>query len=453
MEYPISDGNLEDFATEIIREAIIAGADEADVFIQLDRESEVVTRMSKIENLKESISQGLGIRVFKGSKLGFCYSSDFSPKSVKELAKKAIEISEITSADEFNGLPHIDNGHPLPALELYDNQIRDISTDRKIEMCMEMEQATFDYDKRIQNSEGAGVYDGDSTTAIASSIGGYRAYKSSYCYLICNPIAVEDGKLQAGSWHSAKRFFNELDPPKKIAQIAAERTVRMLGARQSHTAKAPVVFDTMTAASMISSILGALDGDTVFKGASFLGGKLGQKVASDLVTIVDDPLLVRGLGSSPIDGEGIPTWRKEIIAGGELQRFLYDTYTSRKAKTSSTANARREYESLPSIGPFNFFMERGKSSFEEIIKSVKNGLYLTSLMGFGANTVTGDYSLGGSGLWIENGEFAYPVEGITVAANMLDILKGIDMVGNDLIFMGPTASPTFRVAEMTISGA
>jgi PmbA protein len=449
----INTGNLEDMAREIIREARAAGADETDVYLQIGRESEVTMRMRKIENLKESISQGLGIRIFKNKKLGFCFSSDFSLDSIRELVKKAAEISDMTSADEFNGLPEFANGHPLPELELYDDKINSIKADRKIELCHLMEQAMFDYDKRIQNSDGVSVYDGDSVVVIANSAGGSYSYKSSFCYLVCNPIASEGDKLQAGSWHTAKRFFDELDPPEKVARIAAERAVQMLGARQPQTVRVPVVFDIMTAASLISSILGALDGDTVYKGASFLGGKLGRKVASDLVTIIDDPHIVRGLGSSPFDGEGLPTRRKEVISAGELRTFLYDAYTARKAKASYTANARREYQSLPSIGPFNFYLENGKSSFGEIIKSVKNGLYLTSLMGFGANTVTGDYSLGGSGLWIENGEFAYPVEGITVAANMLDILTGIDMVGNDLAFMGPVASPTFRVAEMTVSGA
>jgi PmbA protein len=444
---------LEELAVDVISRAKAAGADEADVMVQLGRESEVTMRMGRIEVLKEAISMGLGIRVFKNKKLGFCHSSDFSPKIVRRLISQALELAEITSDDENNGLPETIGAATVPDLQLYDDRIRYITTGEKIDLCMTMERAMFDYDRRVKNSEGVGVYDGDGAVTIADSNGGCSSYRSSYCYYVCNPVAEEAGRLQAASWHTAKRFFSELDSPKSVARTAAERAVRMLGARQPSTARAPVVFDISTGSSMISSLLGALDGDAVYKGASFLAGRLGEDIASSLVTIVDDGLMPRGLGSSPFDGEGLPTGRKEVVSRGKLTTFLYDTYTARKAGAKSTANARREYQSLPGIGPFNFYLQNGESSFDEIIGSVKSGLYLTSLMGFGANTVTGDYSLGASGIWIENGKLAYPVEGITVAANMSEILMRIDMVGNDLTFLGPMASPTFRVSEMTISGA
>jgi PmbA protein len=453
MEHPFNIGNLEGMANDVIREAKKAGADEADAIIQIGRESEVSSRMGKIETLKEAVSQGLGIRVFKDRKLGFCHTSDLSLETIRRIVTQAVELAEYTSTDQFNGLPESSNGRRYPDLDLYDDGIRKIVAGEKIAFCMEMEQAMFEYDKRIKNSEGVGVFDGDGVTIIADSNGRSHSYKSSYCYLVCNPIAAEGDKLQSGSWHSAKRFFKDLDPPQKVARTAAERAIQMLGARPARTANVPVVFDILTASSLISSILGALDGDAVYKGASFLAGKLDQQVASELVTLIDDGTIVRGLGSSPIDGEGLFTRKKEVIAQGRLQKFLYDSYTARRAGAQPTANARREYQSLPSIGPFNFYLQAGNSSFEEIIKSVKSGLYVTNLMGFGANTVTGDYSLGASGLWIEDGQFAYPVEGVTVAANMLDIMQRVDMVGNDLNFMGPVASPTFRVSEMTVSGA
>ncbi len=452
MAWQVKEDDLKQLANDIIRGAKERGADEADVYIQSGRESEISTRMEKVENLKEAFSQGFGLRVFKGGKLGFCFSSGFHPDMIKIAVNQAVSLADESSSDEHNGLP--EQGWPTQNadLELFDKAIDDIPTQRKIQMCLEAEREAFAFDKRITNSEGAGFYDGEATTVIADSGGRSQAFRASYCYLVVSPVAQEDGKLQSGAWYSLKRFIGDLESPREIARIAAERTIRMLGARVPPTGAVPIVFDNLTGASLIGSLLGALNGDAVYKGASFLAGKLGQEVASPLVTLVDDGTIKKGLASTPFDGEGLSTGRKEIVSKGWLNMFMYDTHTARKAGARPTGNAHREYKSLPSIGPYNFHLQAGESSFDEIIKSVKSGLYLTSLMGFGANTVTGDYSLGATGIWIENGELAYPVEGITVASNMNDILKRIDMVGNDLLFMGPVASPTFRVAEMTVSG-
>jgi PmbA protein len=453
MNPQFSDQDLEAFALHMVDAARKAGADEADLYLQMGRESEVAVRMGKIETLKESISQGFGLRVFKDKKLGFFYSSDFSPGAVETAIEQAISLVGETSADEHNGLPRPMPGNYPGDLDIFDVTLAEIPTRTKIDICLETENAVFEYDKRIVNSEGTGFYDGENVVVIADTFGNCRSFPSSYCILTANPVAQEDGRLQANSWHSMKRHFKDLSPPRVVAAAAAERTVRMLGARVPPTADVPVVFDQVTGSALLSSLIGALDGDAVFKGASFLAQKLDDEVASNLVTIIDDGLISRGLASAPFDGEGLPTNRKEIIKSGRLTTFLYDTYSARKSGTKSTANARREYLSLPSIGPLNFYLQPGQYSPHEIIESTPNGLLLTNLMGFGANTVTGDYSLGGSGIWIENGQLAYPVEGITVAANMLDILKRIDMIGKDLEFLSPVASPTFRVARMTVSGA
>ncbi len=453
MQDQTNQAELENFAKEIVEAAKRAGADQADVYIQTGRESEVTSRLEKIENLKEAFSQGFGLRVFKNKKLGFSYSSDFAPAAVKTAVEQAISLAEEVSSDEFNGLPELTGADGPSDLKIYDPQIANIPAQKKIDICLQAERAMFEYDKRITNTEGVGFYDGQSVTVIANSNGECRSSNSSYCHLSVNPVAQEDGRLQSNGWQSSKRFFAELGKPEEIARIAAERTVRMLGARVPATGIVPVVFDNVTGAAIMGNLIGALDGDAIVKKGSFLVDLIGQKVAADIVNIIDDGLMLKGLGSSPFDGEGVPTSRKEIISGGTLKSYLFDTYTGRKARTRSTGNARREHSSLPSIGPFNFYLRRGSTSFDDIIGSVKSGLYLTNLMGFGSNAVTGDFSLGGAGLWIENGKLAYPVEGITVAANMLDMLKGIDMIGNDLLFLGPVASPTFRVAAMTVSGA
>ncbi len=453
MERQLSQNELEEFAGNIIDAARRAGADEADAYIEIGRESEITSRMEKIENLKESISQGFGLRVFKNGKLGFSHSSDFSPGAVKLAVEQAISLAKESSEDEYNGIPDLKTINNDAKLEIYDPSIEEIPAQKKIDFCLQAERTMFEYDKRITNSEGAGFFDGQGIVVIANTAGGSYSAKSTFCHLSVNPVAEENGKLQSNGWQSTKRFLRDLDAPQEVARIAAERVVRMLGARVPPTSVVPVVFDNITGAAILGNIVGAVDGDAIFKGGSFLVNMLGKQVASNMVTILDDGLMPKGLATSPFDGEGAPTNRKEIISKGVLQSYLYDTYTARKAKTKSTGNARREYSSLPSIGPLNFYLQPGDSTFDEIIGSVKNGLYLTSLMGFGANVVTGDFSLGGAGLWIENGRLAYPVEGITVAANMLEVLKNIDMIGNDLIFMGAVASPTYRVASMTVSGA
>lgn len=444
--------DLIEFGQEIIEEAHANGADEADVFLQGGRESEITTRMKKVENIKEAISEGYGIRAFKNKQLGFCFSSDFSSKGMKEAARRAVVLSKETTPDRFNGLPESNGDFRPDDLDLFDPKIGEISTEWKIDACLAMERAMFDYDKRITNSEGAGFYDGETTTVIINSLGQSYNYKSSYCYLVCKPVAAEDSKLQSGWWYSYKRHLADLDSPEDVGRIAAERTVRMLGAKIPGTARVPVVFDQITGTSVLGSLLSAIDGDAVFKKATYLTGKLNEDIASPLVTLVDDGTLKRGVASSPFDGEGLRTEKREIVSRGKLRSYMYDVYTARKAGASPTGNAQRDHSSLPSIGSYNFYMPNGESHFERIIGSVENGLYLTGLMGSGTNPVTGDFSLGASGIWIENGKLTYPVEGITVASNMLDILKRIDMVGNDMKFLGPVSCPTFRVAEMTVSG-
>jgi PmbA protein len=444
--------DLEQFAEDTVKAAVKVGADEADIYIQSGRESEVTFRMGEIENIKEARSQGYGLRVFKNKRLGFCFSSDFSKSGMRLSAERAVNLAGEASTDEFNGLPGIENIKAHSDLDLFDSEVGNISTEWKIDACRQTEQAMMDHDDRVFNSEGSGFYDGETTTIFADSNGWQYDFKSSYCYLVCRPVARQEDKLQAAWWFSFKRHFSELDSPEEVGRTAAKRAVRMLGARTPKTGKVPVVFDNITGPSILGSLLAALNGDAVFKKASYLVGRLGQEIASPSVTIVDDAIMRRGLASAPFDGEGLPGDRREVISDGLLGSYLYDTYTARKAGTQSTANAQRGYDSLPSIGAFNFYLQEGEYSFDEIIRSVKNGLYLTNLMGFGANPVTGDYSLGASGIWIENGKLAYPVEGITVASNMLTMLKNIDMVGNDLKFLGPISSPTFRVAEMTVSG-
>lgn len=435
---------------DIIKYALKNGADEVEVYIESGRESEIGTRLEKLEKLKEATSQGLGLRIFKNKRLGFAYTSDFSEKNIKEFIIKTIELSDETTQDEFNSLP--EPSFDIPELDLFDPKVEQVETSWKIDACKRMEKTMFGYDRHINNSEGAHFLDGDSFVVLANSKGFYHSYKSSYCYLYCLPVAEKEGKLQTGYWFSFQRFFDELDSSETVANTAAERVIRMLGATTPKTTKVPVVFDPLTAGSFIGGILTAINGDAVFKRATFLVDKLNQKIVSPCFNVRDDGRLIRGLASAPIDGEGLPTTNKEVISEGVLRTYLYDTYTARKAGVKSTANAQRSYSSIPEIGGFNFYLQAGNYTPGEIIGSVKDGLYLTNLMGYGANIVTGDYSRGASGIWIENGKLARPVEGLTISSNMLKMLKNIEMVGNDLKMMGPISSPTFKISHMIVAG-
>ena len=437
----------------IIKNATKRGADETEVFLEIERESQVGIRLGEIETLKESVSRGLGIRVFIDKRQGFVYTSDFSEAHLTKLIATAIELSRQASIDEYAGLTKIENDNDCPDLDLFDPAIPRIEQKTKIEMCQTMEKKMFAFDNRVKNSDGAHFHDGDAEVFIGNSYGLRKSTRSTYCHLHCAPVAEQDGKFQAGNWFSVKRHLAELDTPENVAVIAAGRAVRMLGATTPKTTKTPVVFDPLTGAAVISNILAAIDGDEIFKRSTFLVDKLNQQIGSPLVNIRDDARLLRTIASTPFDGEGMPTTNKAIVSKGKLISYIYNNYSARKAGVKSTANAQRNYSSTPAIGGFNFYLEKGEHTPGEIIGSVKNGLYVTDIMGYGADIATGDYSQGASGLWIENGKLTKPVEGITIASDMFAMMNGIDMVGNDLEFTGPISSPTFKIAEMTVAGA
>jgi PmbA protein len=308
------------------------------------------------------------------------------------------------------------------------------------------------YDPRIKTIESIGAGETVSEVYLASSTGASGFSEGTAVYLYASPVATDGQQLQTSTWYDQKRFFKELDAPEKVAKEAARRAVRLLGARKVKSQKVPVILDPSMAASFVANVAAAANGDSVFKKASFLAPHLGKKIAPDFVTIVDDALLPAGLASGPFDGEGVPTRRNEIVSQGVLSTFLYDTFTARKAKTKSTGNASRGYRSLPHIGTHNLYLQKGERSPEELIREVKNGFYVTAMLGHAANLVTGEYSRGANGLWIEDGELTRPVQEVTVGGTLLGMLQSIDAVANDLEFRSATAAPTIRFSELTVSG-
>jgi PmbA protein len=263
--------------------------------------------------------------------------------------------------------------------------------------------------------------------------------------------------MQRNYWYSVARTTAKLASPEEIGREAARRTLARLGARQAKTQKAPVVFSPEIARSIVGNIFEAANGDSIYRNASFFCDQLGKQVAGENITVVDDGTLmldgIGGFGTSPFDGEGLATRRTVLVEKGVLKNYALNTYTARKLGMKSTGNASRGLAGNPGIGAGNFYLEPGTLTPAELIGEVKNGLYVTETMGFGVNLVTGDYSQGASGMWIENGELAYPVEEITIAGNLKDMYKNIVAIGNDLVFRGASAAPTIRVEGMTIAGA
>jgi PmbA protein len=267
------------------------------------------------------------------------------------------------------------------------------------------------------------------------------------------PIAQVDGSaMQRDYWFSVARTLRKLESPEQVGRMAAQRTLRRLGARKIKTARVPVIFDPMVSRSLLDNVAQLVNGDAVYRGASFLAGKLGEQVAGENVTVIDDGAMPGGFGSSPFDDEGVPTQRTTVIERGVLKSYLLNTYTARKLGLKTTGNAARGLAGNPGISSGNFFLQPGTRPPRQIIADVRHGFYVTEFLGFGVNPVTGDYSRGASGLWIENGEPAYPVEEITVAGNLRDMLHNIAEIGSDLEFRGSTAAPTLRIDGMTVAG-
>ncbi len=446
--------SYEQLAKKIVQRAMKKGARQAEAFLEVGRQSSCRVRDGQIEDLTQATSKGVGLRVItQDRRLGFAYTSDFEPASVDSFVDRALRLAETAAPNKLNGLPTAKElGKPGETGELFDAAVAELPGDWKIRTALEVERAGKAEDPRITTFQSVGAGDYVAEVYMASSEGMSSGFSGTYVYLYAAPVASEEGQLQTGHWLDYKRFLADLDSPEEIGREAARRTVRMLGARRVKTQQVPVIFDPLMAASFVGSVAAAADGNAIYKNSSIFVGKLGKRLAPEHVTVVDDGLLKRGLGTSPFDGEGVGTRRTAILEKGVLGSYLYDSFTARKAKAKTTGNAARGYSSLPHIGTNNLYLEAGTKAPRELIGEVKNGFYVTAMLGRGADPVTGEYSRGANGLWIENGELAYPVQEVTVAGNLLQMLKDLDGVGSDLQFRGSSGAPTIRFKQLTVSG-
>jgi PmbA protein len=446
--------DLKSLATDIVRRAMQSGASAAECVVREGDEFSTVVRLGQVETLKESGSKSIGVRVFFGQRAASTYSSDFSAEGIERMLNSALELAKITSEDPFAGIPDAAKlGSLTGDLNLYHEDVYSLPGSERIDYARRAEKAALDCDPRIKNSEGGSFDAATGRKVLANSHGFVGEYRRSYCSVAAVPIAQdEQGNMQRDYWYSVARSLAKLDAAEEVGAEAARRTLRRLGARKVKTAHVPVVLDPMVANSMLEHIFEGVNGDSVYRGASFLAGKLGQKIAAPNVTVIDDGTMAGGFGTSPFDGEGIPTRKTVVVENGVLKSYLLNTYTAKKLGLETTANASRGLAGTPGIGPGNYFLQPGTKTPKQLIGEIKDGLYVTEFLGHGANLVTGDYSRGASGLWIVNGELAYPVEEITVAGNLKDMFMNISEIANDLEFRGSVASPTIRIDGLTVGG-
>jgi len=445
---------LRDAVSHALESARAAGAYAADVGLSAGESFEARVRGDEIDFVKQSRERGLGVRVFYGGRGGLSSATtrtnDLAPAVVSSVAADAVALARATVPDPCAGLPDGGFASDAPALGLCEPRDRPFDTEGRIASARVAEAAAHAVDPRIGDSDGSQVDSSWSRIVYGNSAGFLADYESGRHSLMAESLARSaDGKMQRDIWYTSARRLAGLEPAAAVGVKSAERALRKLGARRVPTCEAPVIFDPLVAPSLLRQLAGCLSGYAVYRGASFLASRMGERIAAPGVTLIDDGRRIGGLGSRPFDGEGLATRRNVLVDGGRLRSWVLDTYAARKLGLASTGSAVRG----GGASTTNLWLEPGSLSPETIVTSTKRGLYVTELIGQGFNPVTGDYSRGASGLWIENGELAFPVEEITIAGNLGAMLKQIDAIGSDLLWLGSVAAPTLRVARMTIAGS
>lgn len=437
---------------DTLKRARQRGATAADGFLVEDRHSSVLVRLGQVDTVTHSHDHRLSLRVFAGKASAAASTSDLSRESLERVVDDATALARATAEDTFAGLPDAaELIRDVPDLDLEDRDAAELSPEEKIALARRAEAAALESDPRITNSEGAEYSERRSRYAYATSHGFARAYTTTSFGLTVSPVAGKNGDMQRDSWYSVARKRSRLDAPEEVGRRAAARALRRLGARKVKTVEVAVIFDPETAASLLRALAGAASGPSLYRRASFLVDRLGKRIAAPSVTIVDDALIPAALGSRPFDGEGLPTRRVELVSQGVLESYLLDTYSARKLGLASTHHAARDGSGV-TVATTNLTLLPGTATPEELIASVRDGLYVTELIGFGVNGVTGDYSRGASGMWIDDGGLAYPVEEVTVAGNLLEMFAAVEGIGNDLVLRERTASPTIKVGRMVVAG-
>jgi PmbA protein len=447
---------LLELGDRIVKMATAGGATVAECMLRSGAELSARVRLGEAELVEEAGHRSAGLRIMKGRQVATTSTSDFSDAGIDRFVKDAIELVELSQEDPFAGPADpklLCDPKSLPDLELYDAAGGQVNAAQAIDIAKRGEAAARSFDSRITNSDGATFGRTAGGMAMALSSGFRASYKGSYQSLSVVPVAEDEGGKKRRGYHwTAKRHLAELDDAEEVGREAARRTLRKLGARTVATGEFPVVFDPDAARSILGLLSGCIMGSSIWRKSSYLIGREGTRIASDLVTVVDDPLIPRAPGSRPFDGEGLASRKNVVVEKGILKMYLCDSYSARKLSRESTASASRGGSAGVGAGTTNFILSPGTDSKDAIVKGTKRGLYVTEMMGFGFNAVTGDFSRGASGFWIENGELAFPVSEVTISLNVDDLWQRLDALGSDLDLRTSTAAPTIRIGKMTIAG-
>jgi PmbA protein len=445
--------SLAEITQAAIELAMKSGATDAECTVSEGEEFSVGVRMREVEKLTQAGSRAAGIRVLIGQRAGSSKTSDLTPDGIRAMVKSAVGLASISSEDPFAGLPEQGEfGKFAGDLRLYDDAVAAMETEWKLAQAMRAEEAALSYDPRIENSEGAGFDTYLGSRIFSNSRGFTGSYRTSTCGLSVVPVVKQNGQMERDYWSSSSRSAAGLESPEEVGRKAAERAIRRLGARKVATQKVPVIFEPRTARSLLGDLFDAVNGGAIYRQASFLAGKLGEKIASEHLTVIDDATMPGLFGSSPFDDEGVPSRRTVVIERGVLKSYLLNTYTARKLGLKTTGNASRGVAGNAGVGPGNFYIEAGERTEGQMIAGIKQGLYITELIGASANNATGDYSSGAAGVWIENGELTYPVSEITVAGNLKSMLLDMEQPASNLEFRSSIAAPSLWIREMMVSG-
>lgn len=442
--------NFQELTQDLVKKCLARGADEAEVYLESGRELSVEVREGQVETAQEASSQGVGFRVFVQGRAAFASSNDLSEAGLGQAMASAVAFAKSMTVDPNNVLPD-DKGWSEVA-GLHDPEIARVPMAAKVELAKTVEKLALKH-PGITRSAGAMYGEGEAEVFIANSNGLAKNYKSSACSFGVSVVAEKGEQKSSGGESCARRFYADLKTPEEVADKAARDAIEMLDPRMVKTQRAAVIFHPDAAGALLGGILAALNGESVLQGASFLAGSLNKAIGSAHLTIIDDGTRPKGLASRPFDGEGVPTQKRVVVDKGVLRGFLYNTVVAKRAGVKSSGNAARGgFSSLPDIGCHNFYLAAGEAAPEDIIKATKSGLLLKEVTGYGINPVTGQFSGGASGLWIENGKVAFPVKGLTIAGTAAEMFNGIDMVGRDLDLNRSFTAPTFRIASLQIGG-